>query len=222
MNPTDSNDRVEGTLLLRIARLVFVEPALSSVVYPAIADFEHELRGAGANRARRLAVRARAGWAFTKLLLVLIASPPAPLHPSAVVPPPERSGGAALLLLVTALFASTWPVFGWFTALAAAGGTLFAISMRWWNDRHPAITVDVEPGTRTRPEINLSRIPVGGNAGGLIFAIGSVVIVIVGLPGLRWFLIAALLGGACTAAALFAWRRAHPAALQPRNSIAAR
>ena len=50
------------------------------------------------------------------------------------------------------------------------------------------------------PAINLSRIPVGGDAAGLMFAVGAVVIVIVGVPDMAWYFVSAL---AC--AALFAW-----------------
>jgi hypothetical protein len=46
--------------------------------------------------------------------------------------------------------------------------------------------------------------------------------VIVGLPELRWFLLAAIVSGVCAAGALLAWRRAHPPGMRPANSIVLR
>ena len=47
------------------------------------------------------------------------------------------------------------------------------------------------------PQINLSKIPAGGGGAGSIFAVGSLLIFVVGSPALRYFLPAAiLLGGA--------------------------
>jgi hypothetical protein len=221
MTPSDPHHGTAGNLLLKIARLIFVEPTLSSVVYPAVADFQQELHEAGMDRSRRFAARARACWAFAKLFVVLFAS--SPIGGRAGESLPDRAGGGTLILLVVVLLASTWPFFGWFMAFAMIGGILLAITMRRWHDRHPTVVADADPDTgMRRPEINLSRVPVAGNAGGLIFAVGSVVIVIVGLPELRWFLLAALLSGVCAGGALVAWRRSHPAETQPRNSIALR
>ena len=59
------------------------------------------------------------------------------------------------------------------------------------------------------PEINLSAIRVGGNLGGLIFAAGAVVILLVGIPGLRWFIGLSLLLACVLAAAVIVWRRSH-------------
>ena len=219
MTPSESNHGA-GHLFLKIARVIFVEPTLSSVVLPAIADFQQELRDAGADRGRRFATRCRACWAFAKLVVILFATSPAGGRASGHLP--ESAGGGTLVLLVTVLFASTWPFFGWFMAYAVLGGILLAMTMRWWHNRHPSELAVADPQTGTRPEINFSRVPVAGNVGGLIFAVGSMVIVIVGLPEIRWFLLAALVSGVCAAAGLFAWRRAHPAGVQPRNSIVIR
>ena len=59
------------------------------------------------------------------------------------------------------------------------------------------------------PEINMSAIRVGGNLGGLIFAAGAVVILLVGIPGLRWFIGLSLLLACGLAAAVIVWRRSH-------------
>ena len=40
----------------------------------------------------------------------------------------------------------------------------------------------------TRPEINVSKIPVGGGVAGLMIAVSIIVIALIGLPPARWFL----------------------------------
>lgn len=219
MTTKDADRGAPGALMLAFARAIVDEPTFSTVVMPAVADFQRELHDAG-GRTGRLVARARGYAAFSRLLIVLLVVPP--VGSGAAHERRSAAGGNALVVLVALLMAATWPVFGWFTAFAALGGVAFAVTMRWWNNRHPALIIDVDPETGRRPEINLSRIPVGGNAGGLIFAVGSVVIVILGLPELRWFLLGAVLSGVCAAGALFAWRRSHPSGILPRNSIATR
>ena len=221
MTPSAPDHRVPGALLLKIARLVFDEPTLSTVICPAVADFQQELRDAGADRARRLTARWRACWAFSKVAVILTVSPP--IGGPAASGLQRRGGGGTLFLLVAVLFAGTWPFFGWFSACALTGGSLLAIAMRWWHNRHPSELAEADPVTgMRRPEINLSAIPVAGNAGGLIFAVGSIVIVILGLPELRWFSLAAILSGVVVAGGLFAWRRTHPSGILPENSIVLR
>ena len=100
-----------------------------------------------------------------------------------------RPNGTALLSLVAALLVATWPFFGSFTLATLIVGLFVGLTMRSWNIEHPA-TMAV-PDRHVRSEINLSAIPVGGDAGGLFFALGSVGILL-GLPQLRWFLIASL------------------------------
>jgi hypothetical protein len=56
------------------------------------------------------------------------------------------------------------------------------------------------------PEVNLSRIPVGGDVAGLIFAAGSVAVVIIGVPGMAWYFVSSLLCAALLAWALVTWR----------------
>jgi hypothetical protein len=117
-----------------------------------------------------------------------------------------RPNGTALLTLIVALLVATWPFFGTFTVSALIVGLLMSVTMRSWHRDHPS-TVAV-PDRRVRSEINLAAIPVGGDIGGLIFAAGSVIILL-GLPQLRWFLVASMACAALFAAALIAWRR-HP------------
>jgi hypothetical protein len=59
------------------------------------------------------------------------------------------------------------------------------------------------------PEINMSAIRVGGNLGGLIFAAGAVVILLIGVPGLRWFIGLSLTLAVVLAATTIVWRRTH-------------
>jgi hypothetical protein len=45
------------------------------------------------------------------------------------------------------------------------------------------------------PQINLAKIPVGGGIAGAIFALGSILIFLIGIPALRYFLPAAVVLG---------------------------
>lgn len=62
------------------------------------------------------------------------------------------------------------------------------------------------------PGINFSSMDVGGDLGGFVFAAGSVLAVLVGLPVLIPVYAAALVLGAGVAIALCAWYRRHPKA----------
>ncbi len=54
----------------------------------------------------------------------------------------------------------------------------------------------------SHPGINISRILVGGDLGGAVAAVGTIVIVLIGLPEARTFFAAALAGGVLVAIAL--------------------
>jgi hypothetical protein len=61
------------------------------------------------------------------------------------------------------------PVLGAWVAVVTAVGTLFAILIHAWYDRHPSdIPIPTEPPRRS-PQINFSSTEVAGNIGGLIF-----------------------------------------------------
>ena len=107
-------------------------------------------------------------------------------------------GAGFLVLLVALLLAATWLFFKAFIVASAVTGALAAVLIRRWHTRHPSV-LPYSPGTRV-PEINLSRIPVNGDAAGLIFAVGGVAVVIIGVPDLAWYFVSAL---AC--AGLLAW-----------------
>jgi hypothetical protein len=123
-----------------------------------------------------------------------------------------RPNGTALLSLVAALLVATWPFFGSFTLATLIVGLFVGLTMRSWNTEHPA-TVAV-PDRQVRSEINLSAIPVGGDAGGLFFALGSVGILL-GLSQLRWFLIASVVCAVVAGVALIAWRHRSQATSGP-------
>ncbi len=133
---------------------------------------------------------------------------------------PNARGGAAdplLTLLIVTLFAAIWSMFGWFVLAAVGGGVIMAIVLRRWNTRHPS---QLAPSSRTPgAEINLSSIPVAGDIGGLLFVIGAIVTVLLGLPDIRWFVLGSVVVGAVLAAGLFAWRSFQAAGLAPANSI---
>jgi hypothetical protein len=123
------------------------------------------------------------------------------------VPPAERplvsapstvKGAGFLMLLVAALLVATWLFFKAFIVASGVAGTVAALLIRRWHTRHPSV-LPYAPRTRV-PEINLSRIPVAGDVAGLMFAIGGVAVVIIGVPDLAWYFVSAL---AC--AALLAW-----------------
>jgi hypothetical protein len=46
-----------------------------------------------------------------------------------------------------------------------------------------------------RVEINLAKIPADGNIGGLIFAIGTAAIFLIGIPAIRYMFPAAIVAG---------------------------
>ena len=114
-------------------------------------------------------------------------------------------GAGFLVLLVAVLLAATWLFFKAFIVGSAVAGLIAAMLLRRWHSQHPS-ALPYAPRTRV-PEINLSRIPVGGDAAGLMFAAGSVAIVIVGVPTMAWYFVTSLVCAGLLAWALFTWRR---------------
>ncbi len=70
--------------------------------------------------------------------------------------------------------------------------------------------------------INISRVRVGGDLGGLIAVVGTFVVLISGIPPVTWFVAAAFAGGTMCAAGLVAWHRHCPGPARPPNTIAVR
>jgi len=198
-----------GRLLLKLASMIFEEPALSTVVSPVLADLQQEVHEAGASPLRRIAARARGYVAFWKLLAVCLVEMPvfsvrrAPV--TTIVP--ARTGGSLPVVLSLALYAALWSMFGWFVAATIIGGVVMAFALRYWNTRHPSTVVSenclaISPDAR----INMSSIPVAGDIGGLFFVIGAVAIVLLGLPDVRWFVLASTIVAGVLAVTVFAWR----------------
>jgi hypothetical protein len=106
-----------------------------------------------------------------------------------------------LILLVVLLLAASWLFFKAFIVASGVAGTVAAVLIRRWHTRHPS-TVAYAARTNV-PEINLSRIPVGGDVAGLMFAAGSIAIVIIGVPDMSWYFLSALACAALLACVLF-------------------
>jgi len=56
----------------------------------------------------------------------------------------------------------------------------------------------------------MHKMPIGGTVGGLIFAVGIIVLAVVGLPFAKWFLLAALILGLAVVGGLRLFRKSHP------------
>ena len=108
---------------------------------------------------------------------------------------PDAVARLAVGSIVVALLVIVGLVLGAWVAVITAAGALFAIVIHAWYVRHPSdIPTPTEPQRRP-PQINFSSTEVAGNIGGLIFVVGSVFIVAVGLPSVIWFLFAATVAG---------------------------
>jgi hypothetical protein len=222
MTHSMSNGHGPGGLLLKLARVVFDEAVVASVVQPTIADLQAEVGAAGDHRLRRMRAYVRGYAAFwTLVALAPVAAHAWPVQPQGGMRLATRSGGLSIWLTLAAILGFTSPAMTPWTATVLIGGVLFAVVIHLWYARHPLLTAGAPDGTY-RPEINLSRIPVGGNIGGLIFMAGSMGILVAGLPGWRWFFGAAVLGGVLTAGIVYAWHAVRPAHGLPENLIVLR
>ena len=226
---TDSNSMpgVPGLLLLRIARAIFDDSLLAAVVHPTIADMQREFVEAGSSRGKRLLARWRGYRAFWTLAFVAPFSlcKPAVQHRRPAIAFPDIAARLAMILIaltILALLPSTGPALtGWMIAVAI-GGACFAIAIHVWSERHPSLVATVEEPRWRVPEINFSSTRVSGNVGGLIFAVGSLFIIVLGLPALLWFLFAGIGGGSFLAWALVTWHTTHPKRGLPENLIVLR
>jgi hypothetical protein len=70
--------------------------------------------------------------------------------------------------------------------------------------RRPSRNLELHPG------INFSKLEVGGDIGGLVFAAGSVVAVLIGLPSIAPLYLSSMACGAVLAVLLFEWHQHHP------------
>ncbi len=216
---TRPDAKLPGARLLEIARLIFDPEVLATVVHPTIADLQREMNEAGPLRGRRLIARWRGYRAFWTVVLVaplaFWRSPVKRLAGLSFVDLVER---VAVSLIAATLLQLAWQVLGAWTIAAAMVLGFAAVTIHKWYERHPG-HVGTDTDQPRRPEINLSAIHVRANAGGLIFVVGSVLIIMLGLPMLRWFLFAGTAAGVLLACALLLWHAIHPFDATPRNRV---
>ena len=131
---------------------------------------------------------------------------------------PRRDANAnALLVLTILLILTTWSFFGRFSIVVAAAGVATSIWLRWWNVRHPA---SPGRGADRRPQmLNITAVYIGGDAAGLAFVVGCVVIFVMGLPPLRWFVLASSILAVLFALAVIGWHRTHSVWSEPTTSL---
>jgi hypothetical protein len=208
---------------LKLARLLFNEELLSAVVQPTIADLQREVAAAGSSGLERLRAYWRGYRAFWTLTLVApFLSWASPVGHGGAVAFPDATARLAAGSIVLALLVVVGLVLGAQVAVLPAAGTLVALVIHAWYDRHPSdIPTPAEPQRRL-PQINLSSTEVAGNIGGLIFVVGSVFVVVLGLPAVIWFLFAGTIAGCLLAWALAAWHTSHPECGLPENRIVLR
>ena len=108
------------------------------------------------------------------------------------------AAGSVVVTLLTVVTLGPW------TALVAAGATLVALLLHSWYERHPS-EIAVPPDAWRSPQINFSSTDIAGNIGGLIFVVGSVLIVSLALPSIFWFLLAGGIAACFVALGLAAW-----------------
>ena len=205
---TTNRARAPGTVYLRLMRRCYGERLTAHVFAPAVADLQHEWGEAAGLRAR-LRVRMRGYVALTWLAAaapVIAGLPGVSLAPGPLV----RLNGPILLVLAGALYIGTVTVLGAFTVPSWAAGLVLAVLLRRWHLAHPSTPVEARMQTRVPvPEINFYSISAGGDGAGLMFAAGSIMILIVGLPQFAWYLVVAALIGLAFAMALHARREAE-------------
>jgi hypothetical protein len=215
--------REPGATLLRIARVLCNEHAISKLVEPTIADLQREIAVTRPNSFKRLRAVWRGYSAFWSVILVApFASGSLPREEVGAVAFPDAIARLAVGAIVLTLSVVVVPFLGTSAAVVLAAGIACAIVIHTWSVRHPS---DVPTPTEQRsqlPQINFSSTAVEGNIGGLIFVVGSVFIVTIGLPSVIWFLFAATAAGCVFAWWLVGWRASHPKRGLPENRIVLR
>ena len=201
-----------GQTLLKIGRVLFDERLYSTAVEPTIADLRRELADAGSTRAR-VQARWRGYAAFWKLVLL------APFIDRSSLSP--RSAVAAVVL-VFALVEPGVSMLGIWLLAVTAGAVLCATALHAWYNSHPSDVPGPSEPRKATPQINFSSTEVAGNIGGLIFAIGSLFIVVVGVPAVIWFLFAGTAAGCVIAWGLVQRHIKRPRSGLPENLIVLR
>src|SRR5215831_10703176 len=235
MTGSNHDRHAPGATLLRIAPLLFNERFVSVVVQPTIADLQSEFAAAGGSRAKRLRALWRgycAFWALTLAAPFASWSTPASLSTPASWSAAAPENPAAALsraagrmvdgAVVLTLVAVCRAMLGVSYAIVAAAGALFAVVIHAWYERHPSdLPAPPDRPWRT-PQINFSSTDVAGNIGGLIFVVGSLLVVSIAVPSVLWFLAAGIATGGFLAWRLVAWHSSHPKWGLPENRIVLR
>jgi hypothetical protein len=212
---------VPGRRLLRLVRLVFDDDATDRIFEPALADLQQAVRMEGLRPSRRAWAVGREYVAFWKLVAVALVVPGAGARSPLTSLLLGRHSAASLLLLVPILYLGLSWLFMGFVAGSIAGGILMSFAIASWNRRHPTMVArSRRDGASRNPEINISSVPVGGDIGGFFFVVASSAVALLGVPGLRLFVIGAAVMGLLVAWARVAWMRAHAA--PPVNHVVRR
>ena len=216
-----TNRRVPGAMLLKIARALFSERLLSTVIEPTIADLQREMTAAGPARISRVRAQFRGYTAFWPVMLIApFASGLSRAGDEGVFAFPDTVARLAVASIVIALLALAGPHVGASLSMLCAAAALFALGIHRWYQRHPSeLPAPPELERQGSPRINFSSTQVAGNVGGLIFALGTVFIVAVGVPSVIWFLFTAMVAGCVVAWALARWRTSHPHGGLPDKGI---
>jgi hypothetical protein len=193
--------------VLRLASYCFDEAALATIVAPAVADLQHDVRAA---KGAAVGARIRGYVALAKVLalaaLVPGAGAGAPLTRTLL----GLNGSSSLALLAPVFYFVVGGAFGQFVAGTAVAGVALAVGLRAWNDRHPVTIAGKGRADGRDPVINISSIAIGANAGGVLFVLASVFTVSLGVPELGVFILGAILAGVAQAIALAWWHHGHP------------
>jgi len=67
-----------------------------------------------------------------------------------------------------------------------------------------------EQNVSRHPGITIHKMPVAGSVGGFIFAVGIIVLAVVGLPFAKWFVLGAVILGFGVVGILRLFRKLHP------------
>jgi hypothetical protein len=203
MSPSTNDPRVPGARLLELAQLLFDDDVVTATIQPTIADLQHEIAAAGASRVASVRARWRGYCAFWIVALFSL------FHVRPVI---SRDGLVRLVVGASALawLAVVGPVLGMWFAVVTVAGALLAAGIHAWYDRHPSELPAPDDHPVRTPQINFSSTEVAGNIGGLIFVVGSVIILAVALPSALWIVLGSTVAGGFLAWGLFTWRANHP------------
>jgi hypothetical protein len=139
---------------------------------------------------------------------------PPPLRAFILVTAVVGSISLVAFLLTRIFFGDETTTLDWFFLGSIAFGGGIAVFLRRSQQTAPSIADESR-----RPEISMHRIPVGGGVAGMIFAVGSCLIFLVGIPALRWFLLGAVLLGSAVGALLWRWHRNRPVQITDIHDI---